>query len=53
MQPNALLIWQNVIIVKRCYISTSEEKVHDGTDVIVLQIVTYLMAMKSKYNFLN
>jgi hypothetical protein len=29
------------------------EKVHDGTDVTVLQAVTRLMAMKSKYNFLN
>jgi hypothetical protein len=27
--------------------------VHDGTDVIVLQVVTHLMAFKSKYNFLN
>jgi hypothetical protein len=31
----------------------SEEKVHDGTDVIVLQVVTHLMAFKSKYNFSN
>jgi hypothetical protein len=27
--------------------------VHDGTDVIVLQAVTHLMMMKSKYNFSN
>jgi hypothetical protein len=31
----------------------SEEKVHDGTDVIVLQVVTHLMVFKSKYNFSN
>jgi hypothetical protein len=31
----------------------SEEKVHDGTDVIVLQAVTHLMGFKSKYSFLN
>jgi hypothetical protein len=30
---------------------TSEEKVYNGTDVTVLQIVTYLMSFKSKYNF--
>jgi hypothetical protein len=30
-----------------------DKKVHDGTDVTVLQAVTRLMAMKSKYNFLN
>jgi hypothetical protein len=30
-----------------------EEKVHDGTDVTVLQVVTHLMAFKSKYNFSN
>jgi hypothetical protein len=27
--------------------------VHDGTDLIVLQAVTRLIGMKSKYNFLN
>jgi hypothetical protein len=32
---------------------TSDEKVNDGTDLTVLQVVTYLMAMKSKYNFSN
>jgi hypothetical protein len=32
---------------------TSEEKVHDGTDVTVLQAATHLMAFKSKYNFSN
>jgi hypothetical protein len=31
----------------------SNEKVHDGTDLIVLQVVTCLMAMKSNYNFSN
>jgi hypothetical protein len=30
-----------------------DKKVHDGTDVTVLQAVTRLMAMKSKYNFSN
>ncbi len=30
-----------------------DEKVHDGTDLTVLQAVTHLMAMKSKYNFSN
>jgi hypothetical protein len=30
-----------------------DEKVHDGTDVTVLQAVTRLMVMKSKYNFSN
>jgi hypothetical protein len=30
-----------------------DEKVHDGIDVTVLQVVTRLMAMKSKYNFSN
>jgi hypothetical protein len=30
----------------------SKEKVHDGTDVTVLQAVTHLMAFKLKYNFL-
>jgi hypothetical protein len=30
-----------------------EAKVHEGTDVTVLQAVTRLMAMKSKYNFSN
>jgi hypothetical protein len=34
-------------------LATSEEKVHDATDVIVLQAVTHLMAFKSKYSFLN
>jgi hypothetical protein len=32
---------------------TADEKVHDGTDVIILQAVTHLMMMKSKYNFSN
>jgi hypothetical protein len=31
----------------------SDEKVHDGTDVTILQVVTRLMAMKLKYNFSN
>jgi hypothetical protein len=34
-------------------LAASEEKVHDGTALTVLQAVTCLMAMKSKYNFLN
>jgi hypothetical protein len=31
----------------------ADKKVHDGTDVTVLEVVTCLMAMKSKYNFSN
>jgi nucleoid-associated protein YejK len=34
-------------------LAASEEKVHNGTDVTVLQAVTHLMALKSKYNFSN
>jgi hypothetical protein len=34
-------------------LAASEEKVHDGTDVTVLQAVTRLMGFKSKYNFSN
>jgi hypothetical protein len=34
-------------------IATTDEKVHNGTDVTVLQAVTRLMMMKSKYNFSN
>jgi hypothetical protein len=34
-------------------LAATDEKVHDGTDVTVLQAVTYLMVMKSKYNFSN
>jgi hypothetical protein len=34
-------------------IAAADEKVHDGTDVTVLQVVTRLMTMKSKYNFSN
>jgi hypothetical protein len=34
------------------FLATSE-KVHDGTNVTILQAVTHLMAMKSKYNFSN
>jgi hypothetical protein len=34
-------------------LTTADEKVHDGTDVIVLHAVTHLMALKSKYNFSN
>jgi hypothetical protein len=30
-----------------------EEKVHDGTDVTVLQFVTHLMGFKLKYSFSN
>jgi hypothetical protein len=32
---------------------TSEEKVHDGIDMTMLQVVTHLMGFKSKYNFSN
>jgi hypothetical protein len=35
------------------FLAASEEKVHDGTEMTVLQAVTCLMGMKSKYNFLN
>jgi hypothetical protein len=34
-------------------LTASEEKVHVGTALTVLQVVTHLMAMKSKYNFSN
>jgi hypothetical protein len=34
-------------------LAASEEKVHDGTDVTVLQAVTHLMGFKSKYSFFN
>jgi hypothetical protein len=34
-------------------IAASEEKVHDITDITVLQAVTRLMGFKSKYNFSN
>jgi hypothetical protein len=34
-------------------LATSEEKVHDGTEMTVLQVVTRLMGMKLKYNFSN
>jgi hypothetical protein len=34
-------------------LAASEEKVHDFTDMTVLQVVTRLMGIKSKYNFLN
>jgi hypothetical protein len=41
--------------VKEFYklLEASEAKVHEGTDVTVLQAVTCLMAMKSKYIFSN
>jgi hypothetical protein len=35
------------------FIVIADEKVHDSTDVTVLQAMTRLMAMKSKYNFSN
>jgi hypothetical protein len=35
------------------FLTVSEEKVHNGSNVTVLQIMTCLMAFKSKYNFLN
>jgi hypothetical protein len=34
-------------------LAASDEKVHDGTELTVLQVVAYLMGMKSKSNFLN
>jgi hypothetical protein len=34
-------------------LDAADVKVHDGTDVTVLQAVIHLMAMKSKYNFQN
>jgi hypothetical protein len=34
-------------------LTTADEKVHDGIDVTVLQVVTCLMVMKSKYSFSN
>jgi hypothetical protein len=34
-------------------LAASDEKVHDGTNLTVLQAVTRLLAMKSKYNFSN
>jgi hypothetical protein len=34
-------------------LAASEEKVHNGTDVIMLQAVTRLMGFKLKYNFSN
>jgi hypothetical protein len=34
-------------------LATTGEKVHDGTELTVLQAVMRLMGMKSKYNFLN
>jgi hypothetical protein len=34
-------------------LAASEEKVHDGTDVTVLQAVTHLIVFKSKYSFSN
>jgi hypothetical protein len=41
--------------VKEFYklLEASEAKVHEGTDVTVLQAVTHLMVMKSKYSFSN
>jgi hypothetical protein len=41
--------------VKEFYklLEASEAKVHEGTDVNILQAVTCLMAMKSKYGFSN
>jgi hypothetical protein len=35
------------------HLAPVDEKVRDGTDVTVLQAVTRLMAMKSKYSFSN
>jgi hypothetical protein len=34
-------------------LAASYEKVHDGSELTILQAVMHLMGMKSKYNFLN
>jgi hypothetical protein len=34
-------------------LAASDEKVHDGTELTILQAVTCLVGMKSKYNFSN
>jgi hypothetical protein len=34
-------------------LAVSDEKVHDGTNLTVLQAVMHLMGIKSKYNFSN
>jgi hypothetical protein len=34
-------------------LSALDEKVHVGTDLIILQVVTHLVVMKSKYIFSN
>jgi hypothetical protein len=34
-------------------LATSDEKVHDGTELTVLKVVMCLMGIKSKYNFSN
>jgi hypothetical protein len=34
-------------------LAASKEKVHDGTDLTIQQVMTHLMGMKSKYNFSN
>jgi hypothetical protein len=34
-------------------VAASEEKVHDGTKMTVLQALTHLMGIKSKYDFSN
>jgi hypothetical protein len=33
-------------------LAVSDEKVHDGTELTILQSMTQLMGMKLKYNFL-
>jgi hypothetical protein len=35
------------------FLAASEEKVHDGTEMTILQAVTHLTGMKSKYNLSN
>jgi hypothetical protein len=35
------------------FLTASEEKVHDSTDMTILQAVTHLMGFKLKYSFLN
>jgi hypothetical protein len=44
--PPEVQNFYNLIVV-------SEEKVHVGTDVTVLQVVTHLMPFQSKYMFSN
>jgi hypothetical protein len=51
------MTWQLILVgeVQNFYrlLAASKEKVHNGTDVTVLQAVSCLVAFKLKYNFLN